>query len=306
MKTLAITILLLFVNDIAFSQSSVKDLENYMQSIRISPYAPAPQSILTDSKNEVKLVEVLERYFADTIETVRAKAYYMTKQIGQKSNGAALRKRIVHHLTLAVGDRSSGISGTASRGLTVFAPDDFTSIERDSISAYLKTSTPHLSDILKLAGYLKLNSQQGKINDLIRGTTSSQNKWAARLALARMGDPNAITFIVSRLSTAPINDDLVYEVVPDLAYTRQKEIFKFLHTIILSDAKTCQSPDPDSNEKIKCGYRVMEAIAPVINGFPFSVDSEGSLNTDDYEGALTQVRKWLDENADYTIKSESF
>jgi hypothetical protein len=287
-------------------QRSVRDLERYMTTVKQTPHQPLPESILTDIANGDPLLTTLTPYFADTADIVRTKAYYIAKRIGQRSTSQSVRQRVVHHLILAIRDRNSGISGLVTEGLTGFDKDNFDRIDRDTLGRYLQPGVAHLDEILKLAGYLELRDQQNRIRAIITSNVSPKYKWAARLALARMGDNEALAYIQGKLSKAVINDDLIYDVVPDLVYTRQKPIFKFLEGIINSDRADCSSADPDSNKKTICGYRVVELVAPAIENFPVSVDETGNLNNDDYASALTAVRTWLQQNPDYRIKNNSY
>jgi len=82
---------------------------------------------------------------------------------------------------------------------------------------------------------------------------------------------------MERVERQPVNDDLVYEIVPYLVYTRRQEAFKFLERIIQSNESTYLSANADNEENILCGYRVLEYIAPVMINFPLPVDEFGEL-----------------------------
>jgi len=126
------------------------------------------------------------------------------------------------------------------------------------------------------------------------------------LALARMGDENAIDYISKKLQNAPINDAFAYDIAPALVYTRQPEIVDFLETQIQSDEANCSVANPDSNQKISCAYRIMEAMAPAIDNFPIPTDEFGELMADDYEKALQDLRKWFNENETYGFNNEVY
>jgi hypothetical protein len=252
------------------------------------------------------LINTAVPFLADSMDMIRGKAYYIIKRIGQKSNNREVRQQAVHRLVLGIRDGNSGNSGNNSDALTNFRKDDFLPVDRDSLGRYLHPQIPHLEVIVKLAGYLELTNQQTAINGLVNSNLAFKYKWASRLALARMGEQNAISYILTKLNQAIVNDNLVYDVVPDLVYTRQKDIFKFLEGIVNSDQPACQSADPDSNKRTICGYRVMEAMAPAIQDFPLTVDESGNLETNDYQAALASVRTWLAQNPTYTLRKDNF
>jgi hypothetical protein len=100
---------------------------------------------------------------------------------------------------------------------------------------------------------------------------------------------------------------MIYDLVPDMIYTRQKSMFDYLFRIIESNEKTCSSPNPDSSTKILCAYNVIGQIAPFIQKFPVEVRASGDLKSNDYEKTLLDVRNWIKENkAKYVIKSDGF
>jgi hypothetical protein len=289
-----------------FAQSSIRDLEQYMNEVRNKPYAPLPESVLRDENSAGKLLNVLIPYYSDTLEVMRSKAYYITKRIGQRSNDATVRQQAVHYLVLGIRDKDSGISGNASEALAGFNKENFSLVDKDSIGQYVRPETAHVDLVLKLAGYLELHNYQQRITSIVNSGLGFKYTWAGRLALARMGDRESVNYILTKLSKAPVSDNLVYDVVPDLVYTRQPEIFKYLETIINSNQENCQSADPDSNKKIICGYRVMEHIATAIENYPVPVDESGELVTNDYEASLNTVRAWLAQHRSYTIRTDLY
>jgi hypothetical protein len=306
MKKYVLVLLISFTHFVLPAQHSVKDLSEYMKSIRKKPQTPVPISIFADKKNSLKMFRLLEPYFDDTLAVVRGKALYLAKQMGSRSTDEVLRHAVVHHLVLALNDRNAGVCGNVIQALSKFSRLDFGKVELDSILNHIRVGVPHLDKIMKLAAYLQINGSVRKINTAIESTKSAQLKWAGLVSLARLSDRSAINRIVNRLSKASINDDFIYEVIPDLVFTRQREILVFIETIIKSDSKDCTSSNPDSNEKIKCGYRAIEMIAPAIEEFPYSVDESGSLNTDNYEEALAKIRDWLNAHSDYIIRDDEY
>ena len=110
---------------------------------------------------------------------------------------------------------------------------------------------------------------------------------------------------MERVERQPVNDDLVYEIVPYLVYTRRQEAFKFLERIIQSNESTYLSANADNEENILCGYRVLEYIAPVMINFPLPVDEFGELEINDYEAGL--VRQWMaEQEGDYELVMDRY
>lgn len=304
--TLCFFISLLITSGTLLSQPSITALNQYLTAAQQGSYAPAPNSLFTDNNSEDQLLDATALYLSDSVERIRAKAYNIIKRIGLKSANNAVRQRVVDRLISGIDDQSSGISGNISEGLSGFNKGDFTNQAQTNLTAKVVATTPHLDQVIKLVGYLEVQNSGANLNQIIGSNTRFRNKWVARLALARMGDQGATDYLVGKIGGAPINDDFIYDIVPDLVYTRQKTIFQFLEGIIASDTEDCRSANPDSNAQILCGYRVMEYLAPAIEGFPITVDEFGDVEIDDYQQALLDVRSWFQANPNYTVLKDSF
>jgi hypothetical protein len=288
------------------AQESVRDLQAYMAKLRTSPYETVPTSVWKDTRNELKLLNTLIPYYEDTVKNIRQKAFYVTKRIGQSSKDAAVQRLAIDGTLRALKEKDTGISGNALEALTGFNRANFSVAAKDTIGSLIKSGAPHLDKLLRLAGFLGLQNRISQIQSIANGDANTNIKWAARLALARMGDREATEWIVNKLNNAQIGDDFVYDVVPELVYTRQPQIFDFLEKIINSDEQNCHSSNPDSEKKILCGYRVMEQIAPAIKDFPVKTNESGDLNVSEYGAALLKVRTWLASNSDYAMNVDIY
>ncbi|HNP07664.1 MAG TPA: hypothetical protein PKN99_08545, partial [Cyclobacteriaceae bacterium] len=130
-------------------------------------------------------------------------------------------------------------------------------------------------------------------------------RWAALLALARMGDQEATQSVMRRAQRLPVNDDVVYEVFPDLVYTRQRSAIDYLIVELKRDEKKCFTADAEDETPITCAYRIMEMLAPVIDKYPLELDASGDIKTKDYKKSLVTVRAWFERNKDYGIVQEN-
>ena len=299
------SILLLLTSNI-YAQSPVQYLTGYLAAVRNDNTQSVPTVIFADNQNEAVLIQTVIPYLSDSLDLIRRKAYYITKRIGEKSADQQVRQQTVALLTKGIGDNDRGISGYNSNALKGFDKADFSQSEREALGSFINPQTPYLDQVVKLAGYIGEESYRNGLVAIATSEVDFSIRWASRLARARMGDPASIDYIMRKLRQAPINDDLVYDVVPDLIYTRQGIVFKFLEDIINSDQASCLSADPDSDDKILCGYRVMEYLAPVIEDFPVAVDEFGDVQVDDYEQALVDVRAWFTANPNYKIDSNKY
>lgn len=187
--------------------------------------------------------------------------------------------------------------------ITIAYSQDLSTFSPDSIKAILQPSTPRLNNILLEIGRTRRTELIPSITNFLQSNKKLKSKttWSAHLALARLGDANALHYVLQRVQRLGVNDDVVYELFPDLTYTRQRQAFNYLIQVIGSNEKNCRSADPENPEPINCAYRILEFIAPVIKNFPVKVDASGDLEVHDYEEALRQVRSWFALNPDYEI-----
>ncbi len=278
-------------------------LPQFMEEVREGSYAAVPQSIWQQEKQE--LLQELLHYLQDTNQSVRLRAYGIARQAGLNSDDPELRQEVVARLIAGSGDSDRSISVRNTSGLKNFLQQDFTTASANQLLTYLNTTT-NLEELLLVIGFVQPENAIASIRPLI-GQLRGMDRMAAWLALSRLGEEDAIQYVMERVARQPVNDDLVYEIVPYLVYTRRQEAFQFLNRIIQSNEPTCLSADADSEENILCGYRVLEYIAPVMIDFPLPLDEFGELEIDDYEVGLDMVREWMaGQDGDYELVMDRY
>ena len=306
MKEIGILLLISLVTILKVNAQSIPELQSYMNAVRTGTTQPLPVSVLADAQNAEKILQALQPYYADSLSTVRSKAYNVAARLGQKTQQPEARQLAVTHLIEGVKDKDTGISGNASDALAGFEIEDFNASHKGKVAALLGQEIPHKDQLVKVIGYLNIKEAQATLKQLAQPGINHKTRWAAYLALARMGEQQELQYIVKTIAAMPLNDDVVYEMVPDLIYTRQKTAFDYLFTIINSDEPSCTSADPDASANILCGYRTMEYIAPYIKDFPLLVE-EDELVVDDYKQALREVRTWYAKRqGNYEIVKKGF
>jgi hypothetical protein len=292
----------------AISQNKIDEaLKNYYsQWQKGQPTTDISETLLTMDQKDV--LDKLDRFTKDTSEDKRLATYKLISNLGMKSTNASTRKKAVKQLITGCNDKDGGIIGVNMKNLTLFSVQDFEPESKYLLSEMTKRPMPYYELLIKICGWLGMKDLSYDFRQAIeqkKGTV--KQRWAMRLAMARMGETEMLDYCVQRVTKIPVNDDVVYELVPDMIYTRQKSMFDYLFQIIESDEKKCSSPNPDSNAKILCAYGVIEQIAPYIENFPAEISASGDLKTKDYEKALQDVRAWIKQNKEsYAIKKEEF
>lgn len=299
----ALTTLLLLSFRMLPAQSISTTITNYFDQVRQNAYPAQPRSLWQEEAQHTEVLAALTPYYSDTLAQVRAKAYYLAKQVGTSSQKLALRQRVTEQLVAGLSDEDSGNAGRVNSYLTEFRPVDFTAKAQQQLANLLLQRPAHFSQLLLLVGTLGMQDQTSVLQRMLP-SLSGRHRWSAQLALARMGDQEALTDVLARVKRYPVNDDVVYELLPDLVYTRQKEAIDYLAAIVQSDERNCQSADPEAEEPILCGYRVLELLAPIIENFPLALDESGDLAVNDYPAALQQARRWLSQHPNYQIANQ--
>ena len=136
---------------------------------------------------------------------------------------------------------------------------------------------------------------------------SKQAKRYLGLARIRTGNAERRANLLKNVRRIELGDDFVYDVVPLLVYTRQREVFDYLWELVNTRNQACGTADAESTGRIDCGYRIVEYLAGAIVDFPVAVDDDFTLLTDDYEAALAEIRRWYAANRDtYVIDTNTY
>lgn len=301
-----ILLILIFQSFLVTAQDVNNILSVYFSEVRSGKYQSIPKNLFQPENAKSTLTSVVP-YLKDSSAIVRAKAYALVQLVGNTTRQDNLREDAVTKLAEGVKDRDSGNAGLAIGYLQGFRKEDYTSAVKDTLVNIFGRRPPHLKEYIKLIGFLELTQTRDDLRALAQqGNASRQDRWAALLALARMDDRYATDDVIKRVSKLPVNDEVVYQIYPDLVYTRRKEIIGILIDQLNSDVKNCESADAERPANIPCAYRVMEMLAPAIEGYPVKLDASGDIDAKDYTEALQKVRTWFKDHPDYKINKDKF
>lgn len=283
-----------------------KALDAYFKQVKAGKHPSIPHEI-TKPENAAAVLKALPVYYKDTTALVRSKAYSLTKTIGTKSQDRTIRHEAVKQLIEGGKDVNTGNAGAALKYLTLFKQEDFVTASKDSLRSQFIRNPRHVDVKVKLIGFLDMRELRDEVYSLSQQSTlGRKERWSASLALARMGDVQATADIVNRVKRMPESDALVYEIYPDLMYTRTQEAMELLLVTLNSDAKNCSAADAERDAKIPCAYRVMEMLATVLENYPLTVDESGDIQTSNYPEALRTAREWCSTQKTFTIRKDTF
>lgn len=290
---------------LSVAQTTEGLLKSYFSEVRTGNYPPIPKP-LSLPENAKTTLATLKIYLNDTVVDVRSKAYTLLHVVGDNSRVPDVRQQAVTKLIEACKDKDSGNVGLALDYLTKYFQSDFTLTSRDSIRSLFKRKISHFDQLLRIVGFLSLTDLTDDILPLTKPGTSQSVRWAAIVSLSRMGNFEAANEMMRRVKKLPVNDDVIYKIFPDLAYSRNPEAINYMIEGMKSDEKNCLSADAEKEEPIACGYRIMEQLAPVIEKYPLTLDSSGDIEAKDYTVALQTVREWFTKHPDFKIRQDNF
>ena len=281
------------------------DIEQYFNKVRSKTYPALPANAFSE-QNERGVLSFINPYLTDSSTAVATKAHEIYYAISSKSDDVSIRTLGVQTLLRACSQADREITGTVLDLVIQFNKDDFTLAAKDSVRKLVKNENHHLEELMKIAAFLDLKDLIPDIRPYSQPGNQPSKRWAAIISLARMGESSAVGEMMKRVSKLPMNDNLVYNIFPDLVFTHRPEAIAFLVEELGSNERNCLSADIEREVRIPCGYRIMEQLAPVIGGFPFDLDESGDLKTSNYPAALATVRQWFSDHNTYVILNRRY
>ena len=275
-------------------------IDTYFTSIRTGSSPPLPEEA-NNAEHSDHILDSIQPYFRDSTESVRIKSYEMCYYIATQSTVPAVRIKSVELLLSACTTRDPKTTGIILDMLRTLDKKDFSQTAKAEVRQFLQDKVPHLNEWIKLAGFLNLRKLIPHIRAYSQPGNPQPRRWAALLSLARMHEQWAAAEILLRVKRLPLNDDLVYRIFPDLVFTRQRSAIDHMIEVLHQDHASCLSADAEKEETIPCGYRIMEQLAPIIDGFPVTTGEGGDIVTSDYEEALSMVRRWFHTHKNYHL-----
>ncbi len=309
-KRLLLTFILLSFCLIIFGQESAYDLTNQFIINSIKGKTSAEQIKKLDAYPLEKIVDACSKNITDSLINIRNAAFDLVYIMSMRKMDDPYTNMVVNLFLNGCNDKDAGIVYDCLKYLKYFKSTSFDAEARIKLSQMARqASIPHYDLLIRITGLAGITDLMYDYADMIRQKKYADNKirWALHVALARLGDQQEITYCLSKAEQAKISDDIVYDLLPDLAYIRNKEAFDFMLEIINSDEKNCSSSNPDSEAKIICAFRIIKLVAPYINDFPVKLDKAGNLIARDYDQMLISVRQWIQNNkSTYTLNVQIY
>lgn len=311
---ISLLFLFMMLSCIVFSQDTIQINELIKQSInakRERKQGTNAEQLVELSKNHKQfLITKLIKYRNDSNLNVQRFVLLMFEEVGLKSKKKDERIEAVKQIIQMSFNSDAGIAYEALEILKEFDKSDFDDKAKQTFLNKLNKNQHHLKERVKICGWIGDGEEFiTKLKNLQSDTTlnNSLRNWTINLALTRLSDTQSRDNIFKTLRQLEVNNPFVLHIVPDLLYSKDKEIYNFLILHLDCDKKNCVSPNPDNNSDICCGYAIMEQLAQHIKKFPFKVDRSGMLITDDYNKALEDTKVWFAKKKQrYQIITETY
>lgn len=296
---------LLAGNIISPAQGLKLEADNYFNRVRTGDYPPAPD-LFRSAGLEAEVLELLGHCLQDSSRNVRGKACEIAYAVSSRSSVRGLQQVATSILINALADDDRAIRTMAINLLEKCPKENFLPAAKDSLRRLIETEASPLDRLIKLAAFLELEDLIPLVRRWSQPGTPAHLRWSALQSLARMGEKDAAAEVMTIVKRLPVNDDVVYMIFPDLVFTRQPEPIAYVVKALERDEANCFSADVERAMPIPCGYRIMELLAPVIEGLPVELNASGDLKTDNYADALASVRQWFILHETYTINNDTF
>ena len=303
LKTLLSGLLPLLISGYGFSQSMVRSaVDSYRttqdaasldlltangkpKEVAAAIYASAIDTTISDHKGTVQLIRLLER----------------------KTTDPASRESYVVSLTEILWRSSASVGASSLKLMEQFERKSFSQSVKDDLMTYISEKSENRSEAILLLGFIGNQNDISFLKNLEHyASISKKDKYKVKLALVRLNDAVTTEEYLAELGSRRINDELVTNVLSDLIYTHNQEVYKVLLAELNNQTPACLSANNDSDEHILCAYRILEQLSPEIREFPVAVDKSGEL-AGDYEKALITAREWYVINAaSFTINADHF
>lgn len=290
----------------ASAQSIATEITNYFDEFRATPKSRSVPVVILNYAHDTSSLASFLPFMKDSVPSVREKAHELLFTVSSSSSDQVVRRWAVELLTRSCIDGDRGMIGDRLRWLTQFEKSDYSPIAIDNIRRFLMDGTNFRNEVIKIAAFLEMTDQAPTLRQYATAANPPHTRWAALIALARIGDDNAASQVLDRVKKLKINDEIVYAIFPDLVFTRSPAVIAHLIGVIHSDALDCLAADAEREYRIPCAYRVMEQLSEILDHFPVTVDETGDLVTDDYAVTLQTVRQWFLQNKEIIINRDRY
>lgn len=304
-KSLGISTAMLLLCTIAKADDVSNKMAEVMMQIRGNEVINYEYSYFCNADNVLSTIVAAGSYYSDSLPDVRRQAYYYASQAALKCNRDSAKILVVEDLLRSCGDSSGIVVQNAWQELRNFDKKYFSDKAKFILGQIVDDEIYFAEKFFLIAGYVGSESMVSVLKDK-RVKCNAEQRWYIDLALCRLSDETSVQKVLSRLTKIQPSLDFIDLILPDLLYTRQREIYDWIINQAMTDECKCASRSPISERQIPCAYYIMYEIADYINGFPIDRDEDGEKDDDFSKSDIKKMRMWLTDNPNYKIVDEGY
>jgi hypothetical protein len=298
---LLFSLIFLSCTSMIIAQSNKVLVKSYFKNLSKDKGAYFDKQTYQSLYKDKEIISLLTKYLKEDKDLYKRAAIKVMTKIGSNHVDTESRQRAVFQLISVIENAPVDLRREIASSLQNFLIEDFDEASKNKLVEILNFEHIGFGGLIEIAGFLKLTLPLYELRIKYKDEKDLRKYFG--MALIRCGDEQLLETLMRKVEEQKLDDNFIYNVIPTLIYTRQKQIFDFLFDIILSNDKACTS----NETSILCGFRVMEQISPYIIDFPVKVGVSGDLETDNYRQALEDVRAWIKANRDtYRLRTDIY
>lgn len=235
----------------------------------------------------------------------RFRAYFqLEEKLYSKELTVEEKLIVMDQLIVALEDPVNSNRLAYSHRMLHYPSDYFSTTSQKFISRVLNTDTLANFYTILLAGHLNLQGQKKVIRQYIKEERTAiigyrSKKWAAHLALAKMGEEEHIDFILATVKKEKYEQTVFFDLLPHLGYVGVKQTIDVIIDKLFSDVTISYAAYEEEikNERLTLAQHALSILAVLIKDFP--IEKSRTYNRNDLE----LVKNWfIERNRKYEIK----
>lgn len=299
-KSVGVLLTLLLSCLVANAEDVSSRMDGVMLRIRNNEVVSYEYGYFCSAENALSTIVSVGKYYSDSLPKIRCQAYRYASKAALQCNSDTTKIMVVEDLLRSCNDSSSIVVQNAWQELTKFDKKYFTEESKRMLEHIIDNGKFFSEKFFMIGGYVGSENMVSILKNR-RALCEKNQQWYVDLALCRLNDNSSVQVVLSRLSKIKPSLDFVDLLLPDLLYTRQRQIYDWIINEAMTDECKCVSRSPVSERQIPCAYYIMYEIADYIEDFPIDRDEDGERDDDFSKSDIKNMRTWLGANLNYRI-----
>ena len=266
-----------------------------------------PKGIFDNEKDALASISILEKYVSHESPHVRSYAQFKIYEIGLHGKTSAVKEKSVNAILKFSFDPDLAIRGNNANFYESFPKEAFTPAFITELKPILHNDSFVNKGHVLLVGFLELEEEKDWLeNHILSGRAKllyedprfelGTVRFAAHMALARLGEKDNIDYVIRTIMDAPV-EDILRKRLKYLSYIKQPEVIEILFDFLFTDKIL---PDVSGWKRTYANY-VIPYIYDSVKDFP--VDDPGLFGHS--EEQIKQARDWVTAHRnDYEIRRD--